>query len=148
MVRRNGIIMPMVKISPNGPRFRAYLTVFAAKFGMALYREHVGEALPSQGAVQTNYYLNAGLTQKVADEILSILPTYGSLKQGKFTVPEQFGYRYNTDKVRIVAALASFHTNLHVLVIATSEPETFKLPLFPGSEVVYPGRLIERLPGM
>jgi hypothetical protein len=146
--REAGLVArPYWKIHADGPLTRAYLTVFAAKFGMALFREHVGHALPLTGGVYTNWFLNAGLTQKAADGILKILPIAGTLRQGAFQVPEQFAYRYNCDNRTTVAALAGFHSNLHVLAIATSTPALYKLPFpIPHSDFVRPGELVARIP--
>ena len=57
-----------------------------AKLAMALYREHVGHALPLTGGVHTNWYLNAGLAQRTAEGILKTLPLGGTLRQGSFQV--------------------------------------------------------------
>jgi hypothetical protein len=53
----SGLVRPYVTFA-EGPLLYAYLTVFAAKMGMALYREHCGAALPLEGGVQTQYFLN------------------------------------------------------------------------------------------
>jgi hypothetical protein len=141
------IVSPFVEIHVDGPITRAYLTVFAAKFGMALYRWHVGHALPLSGGVHVNWYLNAGLSPSMAKEILKIMPATETLQQGAFQVPEQFAYRYNTDERTIVAALAGFHSNLHILAIATSTPDFFGMPVpIPHSDFVRPGELVARIP--
>ena len=144
-VRRNGILQEMARIKADGPVTRLHLHVFAAKFGMALYRHHIGAALPLGGGVQTNVFMNAGLAQKSAEHMLAILPAFNGLQQGKFRPTDQFAYRYNSDGKMIVAALASFHSNLHLFVIATSQTQTFRLPLFPDSELIKTGELVARL---
>jgi hypothetical protein len=80
------VATPLLQIKVDGPATRAYLTVFAAKLGMAFYREHVGDALPLTGGVHVNWFLNAGLAQATAEDILRILPTPGTLRQGAFQV--------------------------------------------------------------
>ena len=107
-----GIIKPYVQFKADGPLAKAYLTVFTAKLGMALYREHVGEPLPMSGGVHTAWFLNAGLSQANGDTILSKLPVFGTLAQGRFFVPEQFAYRFNTDGKSIVAATRWFSLEL------------------------------------
>ena len=77
---------PFVQIKADGPLTRAYLNVFAAKLGMALYREHVAHALPLSGGVHINWFLNAGLAQRTAEGILRILLVAGTLRQGAFEV--------------------------------------------------------------
>ena len=147
-LRDSGLVASaFVQINADGPLTMAYLTVFAAKLGMALYREHVGHALPLTGGVHINWFLNAGLAQRTAEGILRILPVAGTLRQGAVQFPEQFVYRYNCDGRTIVAALAGFHSNLFVLVIATSTPEFFKMPFpVPHSDFVRPGELVARIP--
>jgi hypothetical protein len=47
----SGLLQRVVYVHADGPRLKAYLTIFAAKFAMALYREQVGVALGLDGAV-------------------------------------------------------------------------------------------------
>lgn len=143
----SGVIKPYVEFNADGPVARAYMTVFAAKLGMAFYREHVDEALPISGGVHVAWFLNAGLSQKTGEMFLSKLPIFGTLVQGRFVVPEQFAYRFNTDGRSIVATLAGFHSNLHVFAVATSDPAFFSLPrLGPNQDFVRPGELVGRIP--
>jgi hypothetical protein len=44
--------LKLIKINADGPLLSGYLTVFASKLGMALFREHVGQPLP-MGAKST-----------------------------------------------------------------------------------------------
>lgn len=141
-----GIIKPFVQFRVDGPLAKAYLTVFAAKFGMALYREHVGQPLPLTGGVYTVWFLNAGLAQETGDAILAKLPGFQTLQQGRFVVPAQFAYRYNCDGRSIVAALAGFHSNLHIFTVAASDPAFYnRLIRIPHSDFVRPGELISRI---
>jgi hypothetical protein len=121
----NGLLRKVQEIKATGRLLRAYLSVFSAKLGAALYREHVGVPLQLTGAVSTNFYLNRGLTKQTMDILLRIAPTFGTLQQGGFQVPEQFAYRFNTDEKTIVYAIAQFHSNLTIVLMATSKPEFF-----------------------
>ncbi|MGA7451728.1 MAG: hypothetical protein WBW73_10800 [Rhodoplanes sp.] len=47
----SGLLQRVVRVRADGPRVKAHLSVFGAKLAMALYREHVGAALPLPGAV-------------------------------------------------------------------------------------------------
>ncbi len=144
---RLGILKRYVAFHANGPLTKAYLTVFAGKLGMALYREHIGEPLPLSGGVHTAWFLNAGLSQRTGDTMLSKMPIYSSLKQGSFFLPEQFGYRFNTDGKSILAALSGFHSNLHFFTVATSDQQFFKLPpINATADFVRPGELVNRIP--
>lgn len=142
-----GVVEPLTILHPDGPIFRAYMDVFAAKFAMALYREHVGEPIPMDGAVYTTVFLNAGLATQQAEAIVSIMPSFGQLIQGQKTAAGQFDYRFNTDTRSIVAALGSFHGNLFILAFATSRPDLYSPSLDGRPHMVrtLPGELLERL---
>jgi hypothetical protein len=126
----SGLLQPMTAIRVDGPLTKAYLTAFSAKLAMALYREHIGAPLPLDGGVRLAFFLNAGLSPKAGDAMLEKLPVPGTLRQGKFTVPEQFAYRFNHDGKSIIAALAGFNSNLHMLMVATSNPGFYDFPQF------------------
>lgn len=136
----DGIIKPYIKFNADGPLAKAYLTVFSAKLGMALYREHVEKPLPLTGGVYTLFFLNAGLAEETGNAILEKLPVFDTLVQGRVHVQKQFAYRLNTDKNGIVAALAGFHSNFHVFVVATSDPDFYNPPKkIPYADFVKPG---------
>jgi hypothetical protein len=141
-----GVLTKKVVIQPDGPHLKAYLDVFSAKMGMALYQKYVGEPLPQTGAVDVRWFLNAGLGRETANQLLRMLPGYSSLRQDGRD-DDQFSYRYNTDCRSIVASLVKFHLGLSIFTIATSEPEKYPLPFF-GShgEVIRPGELVSRMP--
>ena len=148
-IREHGVLKPFIALHADGPITKAYLTVFAAKLGMALYRKHVGSALPvaDGSGVYTQWFLNAGLAQTAADRMMKILPLHSTLRQGSFVVSEQFIYHYNCDQKSIVAALASFHSNLFAVVVATSKPEVFKISTKgETSDFVESGLLLEKMP--
>ncbi len=143
-----GLLIPLVE-TEVGPLGRALLNVWTAKLGMALYHEHTGKPLPSDGGVQAMWFLNAGLSQATADGFLAILPGYGTLKQGeRKSASGQFDYRFNSDNKSIVAALTHFHSNIHFFTIATSDPATYGFPSgrLPHSRFVRPGELLALMP--
>lgn len=145
VARPSGLLEQKVVTRVSGPLTRGYLNVFSAKFAMALYREHIGEPLPLDGRIETIWFLNAGLSEETAQAMLSILPMNNTLTQGKFSVPKQFSYRYNTDGKEIVAALAGFHNNFHIFVLSSSNPIYEGLEEIP-SHKSRPGQLTEMLP--
>jgi hypothetical protein len=153
-IRRGGfgLMQPAVLVHADGPRLKAYLTIFAAKFAMALYREHVGVALGLDGAVWCQFQLNAGLTQEDVDARVAILPGYETLRQGRKKVGDQFLYRFNTDERSVVAAVAQFHRGLWLTVFASIDPRIiglFDKPEFltpTASAIVRPGELLNLVP--
>ena len=144
-----GLSHQAIQVKADGPRVKAYMSVFGGKLGMALYREHVGHALPLGGGVYTMFFLNVGLPDAAVEKSLPTLPLQGDLKQGAFHVREQFAYRYNCDGKSIIAAIVGFHTHLHFLLVATSDPVFFSFPSLlsqPTADFVKPGELISRVP--
>lgn len=144
----SGLVFPVIQINAGVPALHKYLSVFSAKLGMALYREHVGEALPLDGLVYYQHFLNAGLAPRVARAILNILPESATLRQGRINVAGQFTVRFNTDEKSIVAALSRFHMGMAVLTIATATPDAHiprafmaQLPYMP------PGQLVNAMSG-
>ncbi|POO54379.1 hypothetical protein CPJ18_02465 [Agrobacterium rosae] len=124
-----GILLKSVEMRLNGANFVRHMNVFSAKIAMALFYEHTGSALPDCGIVQAAWYTNHGLSEEHAHAMLNILPGQGELKQGEFTVWDQFAYRFNTDKKTITAGLVGLHRNLHIFFFATSTPERFGIPI-------------------
>lgn len=141
----------------NGPILKRHMDVFSAKFGLALYREHVGEALPIDGRVYSRWFLNSAIDNDLVQSIISILPLAETLRMGEKIATEQFAYRYNCDGKTILAALAGFHTNLHVFTIATASPDIYGPALNvmrdiqgvsgPWFDIMAPGQLVQRLVG-
>jgi hypothetical protein len=126
-----GLLVPKVLVTADGPLLNEHLTTFGIKMGMALYREHVNSALPLTGGVKATCFLNAGLAWQTAAAIMKITPQFATLEQGKFTVPDQFAYRYNTDGKSVLLALIGFHAGLHIVTFATSMPEFYNFPVDP-----------------
>lgn len=142
-----GILLPQFAISATGRLARAYLTVFGAKMAMALYREHIGEALPFEGEVFVTWSLNLGFRPEISEGILNSLPGLGRLQQGRKTSEGQFDYRFKTDRKTIAIAQSSFHTGLNILSIASSIPGRFSLQLVRGGRV-QPGGLLSAMPSV
>jgi hypothetical protein len=69
-----GLLQRVVRISADGPKLKAHLIAYGAKLAMALYREHVGTALPLTGAIWCQFALNAGMTQDSSNAEASSLP--------------------------------------------------------------------------
>jgi len=114
---------------------------------MAIYHEHMGQPLPLEGGVQTLWFLNAGLSQKTAESMLSILPGLGTLQMGRKSVSGQFDYRWNSDEKGIVAALTHFHSNIHFFTLAMAELLPFNLPTgLASNNLMRPGGLVEHMP--
>lgn len=121
----NGLIQAHAELLVNSPSLERHLATFSAKLTMALYREHVGHALPLEGAVYTIHCLNSGLDHAQADKILGFLPLFRILRQGSKNSEGQFEYRFNCDNRSLFAALASLHGNIFIWMLAAADPVTY-----------------------
>jgi hypothetical protein len=138
----HGLLRRVVKIDADGPRVRANLCVFSAKLAMALYRHHVGVALPLTGAVWCQFALSAGMSQEHLNQRIEKLPITGTLRQGRKHVSDQFLYRYNTDERTVVAAVAEFHRALWITLFASSDQRI--IDLFSGEANALPASVFIR----
>jgi hypothetical protein len=82
----SGLLQRVVRVRADGPLLKAHLGVYGAKLAMALYREHVGTALPLDGAIWCQFALNGGMTQEHLNERIKILPGSSTLRQGEMNV--------------------------------------------------------------
>jgi hypothetical protein len=85
----SGLLQRVVGVHADGPCVKAHLCAFGAKLAMALFREHVGIALPLSGAVWCQFALNAGMTQEQLNARIQILPIRETLRQGQKNVGDQ-----------------------------------------------------------
>ncbi len=123
LVRRNGLLFPTKAARVDGPETKKNLDLFSAKIAMATFRTFTGRPLDMCGVIYTQWFLNAGMSPEIYQNVVSIMPGYEQLKQGKKISGKQFSLRYNTNEKNIVAALLSFHNSMHITVIATDSIE-------------------------
>jgi hypothetical protein len=123
LVRRNGLLFKSKSARINGPLTKRYLDLFSAKAAMASFREFTGRPIEMQSLIYTEWFLNGGMSREIYQNMTSILPSFTQLKQGRKESGKQFSLRYNTNEKDVVAALLSFHSSLHIMVIATDNPE-------------------------
>jgi hypothetical protein len=123
LLRRNGLLHRSKIGRADGPLTKRQLNLFASKLAMATFHSFTGRPLELDGLIVTEWYLNGGMTSELFQAIVSIMPSFGQLSQGKKVSGEQFWLRYNTDNKGIVAAFLTFHGSLHVSVIATDNHE-------------------------
>jgi hypothetical protein len=128
LLNQRGILHNAEASRADGPLTKKYLDIFSAKIAMAAFCNFVQRPIEPNGVIFTEWYLNGGLSQNAYEEITKILPMFAQLEQGKKISGDQFYARYNTDSRRIVAALISFHSSLHINIVAT-DGEEFVGPL-------------------
>jgi hypothetical protein len=147
----SGLLQRVVRVHADGPLIKAHLGIFGAKLAMALYREHIGVALPLDGAVWCELALNAGMTQENLNARVRNLPLHETLRQGVKNVGDQFSYCYNCDARTVIAAVVQFHRGLWFTIFASSDQRIIallnkELLQVPGSVMVRPGNLFSLLP--
>ncbi len=118
-VKSRGVLVPVKTGSVDGPLLKKYLDIFSAKAAMSAFMHFANRPLTPGGLIYTEWFTNAGMTQKVFDAVVSIMPCHAQLSQGVKKSGEQFQLRYNTDNSGVIAALMSFHSSFFVLCIAT-----------------------------
>lgn len=102
----------------SGISVSTYLDVFSAKLGLALFYEHTGRIIPDDGFVFSFWMTNKEAAKTNADAMFNILPDFATLENGRNTAESQFGYRFNTNKTTIVAAMSYFNDSLFISNIA------------------------------
>lgn len=127
-VNCRGLLRNVVEVKADGPSTVAHLDAFAGKMALAVFAELIGRPIELDGTLFTQWYLNAGLSQKAYHAHLSIMPDFSELQQGKKTSAGQFWLHHNSDMKSIIAALIVFHGNLSVMAIA-SDGEPYKQAL-------------------
>lgn len=118
----SGLITSAKKVRLDGPVVNRHLTIFSAKLGMALFREHTGEPMPENSGVFLNWFGTPSIEQSPsANALIDMLPELGELKQGTKQSKDQFIYHYLSDSKTVVAAFMRFHTSLHINVVAIAD---------------------------
>lgn len=138
-----GILERRMVLNVKDPVTTSLLRAFCLKLTMALFKEHTGGEFKSDGVIETNFFLNAGIDQKTADSYIGMLPMYGNLRQGTINSDGEFGYRYNTDGKSILALLARFHENFTVFSIACTDEYAKRMPFnFPHTMAFRPSDML------
>jgi len=123
---RDPLLSKMHVLDLDGKVTHSLMQAFGAKLGMGLFYKYCGQRMQTGGAIFSKTYFNSGLTRGEAEAVLSILPSFGELTQGRQRSGRQFNYRYNTDEKGALGALVAFHDNLFFRIFAFQEPDGFR----------------------
>jgi hypothetical protein len=104
-VAKNGeIVGYAIKIASGG--ITSVMEAFAARMGLALYREISGTVLPASGGAAVRWFSNVDAMQgKMPGELIRIMGPDTTLKTGTKEVSEQFTYQYAATEHRSVVAV-------------------------------------------
>jgi hypothetical protein len=108
-IPRNGVLVPRYVLYFDSPEIHFCVSYMLARLSVAVFYQHFGFPAPLGSRVRTAWSTNGSrLDDEHLRAILSQLPLYSSLSQGKFSVRDQFEYKYAVDEDGKNAAFA-FH---------------------------------------
>jgi hypothetical protein len=138
-LRNHGIVVPHdAGVASIGPLTIRQLNLFAHKTALALHFEHAGQPLPMTGRASGLWKSKEDFARDgVPPSLLSLLPEYRTLIQGKWNERLTFEYRYAINNEHgLFAYLAKFRRGLYVAgftvtdasVIMQSDPVAWMAP--------------------
>jgi hypothetical protein len=122
-----------------GPIVQNSIRAFGAKLGLALHYHHTGRIVPNGGAVAVKWFSNHDkLTGRFPDSLLNILSARQTLKQGRFSVGDQFQFSSAVANTgQLAAYLATFNFAFATLSVVAESKE--KLADLMPADVYSPG---------
>jgi hypothetical protein len=125
----------------SGPIVQNSIHAFGAKLGLALHYHHTNRIVPLDGVVAVDWYSNHDrLTGRFPDKLLSMLGEPQTLKQGRFTVGDQFQFASAiADTGRLAAYFSTFNFAFATLSIVAENRSL--LPAGNPSFIYSPGFL-------
>ena len=111
----------------NGPILTKHIGVFGAKLGLALHFEAHGLSVPPAGGVQTIFFTNASaLRGELPAELIQLMPTPRTLKQGKREVGGQFKYSWAlTEEKKHSTFYATFRESFAIAAVTALDRSEF-----------------------
>jgi hypothetical protein len=123
-LREHGLDIPL-----NGPvvsigaKTIPLLNLFAHKFTLGLYFDHISQPLPSTGGVFATFKTKEDVAAKgMPRELVELFPRTRALLQGVWDTTEQFVYRYDENRSEgLFGCLARLRTGLFVFGLAVKD---------------------------
>jgi hypothetical protein len=111
----------------NGPILMRFMRVFGAKLGFALHYEAHELPVPPGGGVQPMFFTNVNAARgELPDEIIKLLPTPRTLRQGVREVSDQFQYSWRlTEEKRHSVFYAVFRSSFAIAAITALDRTEF-----------------------
>lgn len=98
-LNQNGILLPASKITLSDEIFDDWLDPWAAKIGCALWFENTAEVVSENHVITVNWITNHGvMAGDIPKKLFSNLTNVGEIRQGKWSVSNQFRYHYALGK--------------------------------------------------
>jgi hypothetical protein len=113
----------------GSPRLQRALYRFAAKVGYALHYELTKKIVPADGAARAWIYTNyQALTKGIPDELKQIIGPETTLRQGSWTVSDQFQYSsLATDTGTMSAHFAGFRFSFAIVAFVAEHADNVEL---------------------
>jgi hypothetical protein len=126
-LRSYGVSVPLdAGVVTIGPLTIRQLNLFAHKATLALYFHHFHSALPTRGLVAGYWRTKEDFAPTgIPQFLLDILPSYGTLRQGKWSEHETFEYRHAlNEKDGIFGCFARLRRGLFITGFAVTDRAT------------------------
>jgi hypothetical protein len=129
-------------LSVKGPLVNAAMRTFAAKMGLALHYRENRRVVPSTGAVIVRWFSNVqAFTNRIPPEIVQMVGSPDTLRQGKFEVKDQFMYASRSlPEGDMSAHYATFRLSFAINAFVVEDTAMIEGST-PGANVLYPGFL-------
>ena len=126
-----------------GPGIHSYLARFAARVGLALHYELCGEVVPAAGAVLVRVLTNFSLVDgEFPSDFAEMLGAPRTLRQGRKTVEEQFGYASRgLEDNSLSAHIATFRMSFAIQAFVARDRNDLSPPAELGDNVDTTNRL-------
>jgi hypothetical protein len=129
-------------LSVKGPLVNAAMRTFAAKMGLALHYRENHRVVPSTGAIIVRWFSNVqAFTNRIPPEILQMVGSPDTLRQGKFEVKDQFMYASQSPpEGNMSAHYATFRLSFAINAFVVEDAAMIE-EYTPGPNVLHPGFL-------
>ena len=129
-------------LNAKGPLITAAMRTFAAKMGLALHYRENHRVVPSTGAVIVQWFSNVqAFTNRIPPEILQMVGSPDTLRQGKFEVRDQFMYASQSmPEGDMSAHYATFRLSFAINAFVVEDTASIT-GYTPGPNVLHPGFL-------
>ena len=128
-------------LNVGGSLVNTSIQVFGAKLIMAIHYHCTGEIVPAAGGVAIKWFTNWDkVNNKIPDSLFSLLGTPQTLRQGSWSVPDQFEYSWvATDCRRMAHYVSTFRKSFLIAGLVHVDSNELRQK-FPQVSIRRPGQ--------
>ena len=128
-------------LSVSGPLVNKSIQIFGAKLALALHYHCVGKIVPASGAIAVKWFTNWDrVNNQIPESLFSLLGTPRTLKQGDWSVLDQFEYSWVvTDCQSTGHYVSTFRQSFLVAGLVHVDADKLKA-MFPKVNLIRPGQ--------